>query len=62
MEWKNIFIIIVKWNTKVGSQKIPGVTRKFGLGVQNEARQRIIEFCQQWAVVIAYIILQQEIT
>ena len=38
---------IGEWNVKVGSQETPGVTGKFGLGVQNEARQRLIEFCQR---------------
>ena len=41
------------WNVKVGSQEIPGVTGKFGLGVQNEADQRLTEFCQENALVIA---------
>ena len=41
------------WNAKVGSQEIPEVTGKFGLGVQNEAGQRLIEFCQENALVIA---------
>ena len=41
------------WNAKVGSQKIPGVTGKFGLGVQNEAEQRLTEFCQENALIIA---------
>ena len=41
------------WNAKVGSQEIPGVTGKFGLGMQNEAGQRLIEFCQENALVIA---------
>ena len=41
------FLIIGDWNAKVGSQETPGVTGKFGLGVQNEAGQRIIEFCQE---------------
>ena len=41
------------WNAKVGSQEIPGVTGKFGLGVQNEAGQRLIYFCQENALVIA---------
>ena len=40
------------WNTKVGSQEISGVTGKFGLGIQNEARQRLTEFCQKNALVI----------
>ena len=41
------------WNAKVGSQEIPGVTGKFGLGIRNEAGQRLIEFCQENALVIA---------
>ena len=41
------------WNAKVGSQEIPGVTGKFGLGVQNDAGQRLIEFCQENALIIA---------
>ena len=44
---KDVFFLIVDWNTKVGSQETPGVTGKFGLGVQNEAGQRLIEFCQE---------------
>ena len=44
---KDVLFIIGNWNAKVGSQKTPGVTGKFGLGVQNEARQRLIEFCQE---------------
>ena len=47
------------WNTKVGSQEIPGVTGKFGLGVQYEAGQRLTEFCQEIALVIANTIFQQ---
>ena len=43
---KDVLFIIRNWNTKVGSQEMPGVTGKFGLGVQNEARQRLIEFCK----------------
>ena len=50
---KDILFIIGDWNAKVGSQETPGVTGKFGLGVQNEARQRIIEFCQEITMVIA---------
>ena len=42
---KDIFFIIGDWNAKVGSQEIPGATGKFGLGVQNEAGQRLTEFC-----------------
>ena len=44
---KNVLFIRGDWNAKVGSQEIPGVTGKFGLGVQNEAGQRLIEFCQE---------------
>ena len=47
------------WNAKVGSQETPGVTGKFGLGVQNEAGQRLTEFCQENALVIANTLLQQ---
>ena len=42
---KDVFFIIGDWNAKVGSQEIPGITGKFGLGVQNEAGQRLTEFC-----------------
>ena len=48
---KDVLFIIGDWNAKVGSQKTPGVTGKFGLGVQNEAGQRLIEFCQENALV-----------
>ena len=51
--------MIGDWNEKVGSQEIPGVTDKFGLGVQNEARKRPIEFCQENALVIANTLFQQ---
>ena len=44
---KDVVFIIGDWNAKVGSQEIPGVTGKFGLGVPNEAGQRLIEFCQE---------------
>ena len=44
---KDILFIVGFWNAKVGSQEIPGVTGKFGLGVQNEAGQRLIEFCKR---------------
>ena len=50
---KDVLFIIGDWNAKVGSQDTPGVTRKFGLGVRNEAGQRLIEFCQENALVIA---------
>jgi len=56
---KDVLFIIEDWNAKVGSQQIPGVTGKFGLGVQNEAGQRLIEFCQENALVIASTIFQQ---
>ena len=49
---KDVLFIIGDWNTKVGSQETPGVTGKFGLGIWNEAGQRLIEFCQENAVVI----------
>ena len=47
------------WNAKVGSQETPRVKGKFGLGVQNEAGQRLIEFCQENALVIANTLFQQ---
>ena len=47
------------WNAKVGSQEIPGVTGKFDLEVQNKARQRLMEFCQENALVIANTLFQQ---
>ena len=50
---KNVPFIIGDWNAKVGSQATPGVTDKFGLGMRNEAGQRLIEFCQENALVIA---------
>ena len=50
---KDFLFIIGDWNAKVGSQETPGVTGKFGLGVQNGAGQRLIEFCQEHALVIA---------
>ena len=56
---KDVLFIIGDWNAKVGSQKIPGVTGKFGLGVQNEAGQRLIEFCQENALVTANTLFQQ---
>ena len=55
---KDVLLIIGDWNTKVGSQETPGVTGKFGLGVQNEAGQRLIEFYQENALVIANTLLQ----
>ena len=56
---KDVLFIIWDWNAKVGSQETPGVTDKFGFGVQNEAGQRLIEFCQENALVIANTLFQQ---
>ena len=56
---KVALFIIEDWNAKVGSQEIPGVIGKFGLGVQNEAGQRLTEFCQANALVIAKTLFQQ---
>ena len=56
---KDVLSIIGDWNAKVGSQEIPGVISKLGLGVQNEAGQRLIEFCQENALVIANTLFQQ---
>ena len=50
---KDVLFIIGEWNAKLERQKIPGVTGKFGLGVQNEAGQRLTEFCQENTLVIA---------
>ena len=56
---RDVLFIIEDWNVKVGSQETPGVTGKFGLGVQNEEEQRLIKFCQENALVIANTIFQQ---
>ena len=56
---KDVLFIIVDWNAKVGSQETPAVTGKFGLGVQSEAGQRLIQFCQENTPVIANTLLQQ---
>ena len=56
---KDVLFIIGDWNAKVGSQEIPGATGKFGLGVQNESGQRLIEFCQENTLVIANTLFQQ---
>ena len=56
---KDVVFIIGDWNAKVGSQETPGVTGKFGLGIWNEAGQRLIEFCQENALVIANTLFQQ---
>ena len=55
---KDVFFIIDDWNAK-GSQEMPGVTGKFGLGVQNDAGQRLTEFCQENALVIENALFQQ---
>ena len=56
---KYVLFIIEDWNAKVGSQETPRVPGKFGLGVQNEAGQRLIEFCQENTLVIANTLFQQ---
>ena len=56
---KDVLFIIEDWNAKLGSQEIPGVTGKFGLGVQNEAGQRLTEFCQENTMVVANTLFQQ---
>ena len=56
---KDVLFIIGVWNAKVGSQETPGVTSKLGLGIQNEAGQRLIEFCQENALVIANTLFQK---
>ena len=56
---KVVLFIIGDWNAKVGSQEARGVTGKFGLGIQNEAGQRLIEFCQENALVIENTLFQQ---
>ena len=55
---KDVLFITGDWNAKVGSQETPGLTGKFGLGIQNEAGQRLIEFCQGNALVIANTLFQ----
>ena len=57
---KDVLFLIGDWNAKVGSQETPGVTGKFGLGIRNEAGQRLIEFCQENALVIANTLFQQD--
>ena len=56
---KDVLFNIEDWNAKVGSQETPGVTGKFGLGVQNEVGKRLIEFCQENTLVIADTLFQQ---
>ena len=56
---KDVLFIIGDWSAKLGSQETPGVTGKFGLGVWNEAGQRLVNFCQENALVIANTLFQQ---
>ena len=56
---KDVLFIIGEWNAKVGNQETPGVTGKFGLGIQNKAGQRLIEFCQENALVIVKTLFQK---
>ena len=56
---KDVFFITGTWNAKVESQQMPGVTGKFGRGIQNEAGQRLIEFCQENSLVTANTLFQQ---
>ena len=56
---KDALFILGDWKAKVGNQETPGVTGKFGLGVQNEAGQRLIEFCRENTLVIANTLFQQ---
>ena len=56
---KDVLFIIGDWNAKVGSQETSGITGKFGLGMRNEAGQRLREFCQENALVIANTVFQQ---
>ena len=56
---KDVLFIIGDWNAKVGSQETPGVAGKFGLGIWNEAGQRLIAFCQENTLVIANTLFQQ---
>ena len=56
---KDVLFITEDWNAKVGSQETPGVTGKFGLGIRNEAGQKLVEFCQENTLVIANTLFQQ---
>ena len=56
---KDFLFIIGDWNAKVGNREIPGVTGKFGFGIQNEAGQRLTEFCQETTLAIANTLIQQ---
>ena len=57
---KDVLFIIGVWNAKLGSQEIPGITGKFGLGVQNETGQRLIEFCQENSLIIVNTLFQHK--
>ena len=59
MPKKDVLFIIGDWNEKVGSQALPGITGKFGLGVQNEAGQKLTELCQENALIIKNTLFQQ---
>ena len=59
---KDVLFIIGDWNAKVGSQETLGIKGKFGLGVQSEAEQRLVEFCQENSLVIANTLFQQHKT
>ena len=59
---KDVLFFTGDWNAKVGSQETPGVTGKFGLGIRKEAGQRLIEFCQENALVVANTLFQQHKT
>ena len=56
---KDVLFIIGEWNANVGSQEVPGITGKFGLGIQSEVGQRLTEFCQDNTLVIASTLFQQ---
>ena len=59
---KDVFFMVEDWTAKAGSQEIPGVTGKFDLGVQNEAGQRLTEFCQENALIKGNTLFQQHKT
>ena len=59
-EKDDVLFTIGDWNAKVGSQEIPGVTGKFGFGIQNEAGQRLTEFCQENELIIANTLFQHQ--
>ena len=60
MSKKDVLFIIGDWNAKVGCQETPGIAGKYGLGIQNEAGQRLTDFCQENSLVIANILFQQD--